>query len=109
MFWLNNLKASTAMNAKISVFLICIEAIVFLLSYNLHDCTFKALGKFKSCPQNIMTCNGEVPSTVPTENKFLCTFDKTEFACVEISQGEVGNKLVSDYLIKIKALKRRWG
>ena len=29
------------MNAKISVFLICVEAIIYLLLYNLHDCTFK--------------------------------------------------------------------
>ena len=28
------------MNAKISVFAICVEAIVHLLVYNLHDCTF---------------------------------------------------------------------
>ena len=28
------------MNAKISVFLICVEAIIYLLSYNLRDCTF---------------------------------------------------------------------
>ena len=29
------------MNAKISVFVISIEAIIYLLLYNLHDCTFK--------------------------------------------------------------------
>ena len=28
------------MNAKISVLLICVEAIVYLLLYNLRDCTF---------------------------------------------------------------------
>ena len=27
------------MNAKISVFVVCVEAIMYLL-YNLHDCTF---------------------------------------------------------------------
>ena len=37
---LNNLKTRTAMNAKISVFVICIEAIIYLLLYNLHECTF---------------------------------------------------------------------
>ena len=30
------------MNAKISVFAICVEAIIYLLLYNLHDCTFKS-------------------------------------------------------------------
>ena len=29
------------MNAKILVFVICIETIIYLLLYNLHDCTFK--------------------------------------------------------------------
>ena len=28
------------MNAKISGFVICFEAIIYLLLYNLHDCTF---------------------------------------------------------------------
>ena len=30
------------MNAKISEFAICVEAIIYLLLYNLHDCTFKS-------------------------------------------------------------------
>ena len=29
------------MNAEISLFVICVEAIIYLLLYNLHDCTFK--------------------------------------------------------------------
>ena len=29
------------MNAKISGFAICVEAIIYLLLYNLLDCTFK--------------------------------------------------------------------
>ena len=37
---LNNLKNRTAMNEKMSVF-IYVEAIMHLLLYNLHDCTFK--------------------------------------------------------------------
>ena len=28
------------MNAKISVFVICVEAIIYLLLHNLRDCTF---------------------------------------------------------------------
>ena len=28
------------MNAKISVFVICAEAIIYLLLYNMYDCTF---------------------------------------------------------------------
>ena len=38
---LNNLKTRIAMNAKISVFVVCIETIICLLLYNLDDCTFK--------------------------------------------------------------------
>ena len=38
---LSNLKNRTAMNVKVSVFVICVEAIIYLLLYNLHDCTFK--------------------------------------------------------------------
>ena len=40
-FRLNNLNPKTAMNAKISVLLICLEAVIYLLLYNLHDYTFK--------------------------------------------------------------------
>ena len=29
------------MNAQISVFVICVEAIIYFLLYNLRDCTFK--------------------------------------------------------------------
>ena len=29
------------MNAKTSVFVLCVEVIIYLLLYNLHDCTFK--------------------------------------------------------------------
>ena len=29
------------MNAKMSVLVICVEAIMYLLLYNLHDCTFQ--------------------------------------------------------------------
>ena len=29
------------MNAKISVFVTCVEAIIYLLLYDLHDCSFK--------------------------------------------------------------------
>ena len=34
------LKTETAMIAKFSVFVICVEAIVYLLLHDLHDCTF---------------------------------------------------------------------
>ena len=35
------MKTKSAMNAKISVFAICIESIIYLWLHNLHDCVFK--------------------------------------------------------------------
>ena len=40
---LYNLKTRTAMNAEISVFVILVEAIIYLLLYNIHGCTFKKI------------------------------------------------------------------
>ena len=36
------------MNAKISVFVICVEAIIYLLLCNLHDCTFNNVARLKA-------------------------------------------------------------
>ena len=36
---LNKLKNRTAINGKISVFIACVEAIIYLLAYDLHDFT----------------------------------------------------------------------
>ena len=36
------------MIAKISVFVICVEAIIYLLLYDLNDCTFKRTFNFGS-------------------------------------------------------------
>ena len=40
MFQLINLKTRTTVNAKISVLVICVEAILYLLLYHLRDCAF---------------------------------------------------------------------
>ena len=40
---LNNLKTRTAMNVKISKFVICVKGIIHLLLYNLHDCVSKVV------------------------------------------------------------------
>ena len=42
---LNNLTIATAVNTKISVFAIRVEAAIYLLLYNLHDCTFNKRAK----------------------------------------------------------------
>ena len=43
------------MDAKVSAFVICVEAITFSLLYNLHDYTFKHLGKLNPYFRNIYT------------------------------------------------------
>ena len=50
--WLNNLKTRTAMNAKISVLVTCVKAIIYLLLHNLHDCTFKMW--FSTCNKKLI-------------------------------------------------------
>ena len=57
---LNNLKTRAAMNAKISMFVICVQVITYLLIYNLHDCTFNCFYFVKN-DLNIRHC-------------FLCCF-----------------------------------
>ena len=52
-----NLKTRTAMNAKMSVAVTCVEAMICLLLYNLHDCTFKYCIKILLCVQNL-ACRG---------------------------------------------------
>ena len=37
---LSNLKTRTVLNAKISMFVTCVEAAIYVLLYNVHDCTF---------------------------------------------------------------------
>ena len=56
------LKTRTATNAKISVLVTCIEAIIYLLLYTLHDCPFKnkiftQFQNFKHV-KNVQTFNG---------------------------------------------------
>ena len=40
---LNDVQTRTAVNAKISVFVLFVEAIIYLLLFDLHDCTFKRI------------------------------------------------------------------
>ena len=37
----SNLKTRTGIKAKVSVRDVCVEAIMYLLLYNWHDCTFE--------------------------------------------------------------------
>ena len=44
--WVNNLKTRTATGARISVFVICVEAIINMLIYDVHDYTFNLPDSF---------------------------------------------------------------
>ena len=49
---LNILKTRTVMNAKVSVFVICVKAIIYLLMYNSYGCSFKFFSITRSsCPE----------------------------------------------------------
>ena len=43
----NNLKTKKSMNMQTSVFVICVEGIMYLLLYSLIDCTFKISSIFE--------------------------------------------------------------
>ena len=83
---LNNLKTTTAINAKISVFVICVEETIYLLLYNLHDNTFKYCLKLlfsqKSCqifdsPSNIYLLKVNIGNTSKTSEIFSKLIIKT--------------------------------
>ena len=56
------------MNAKVSVFAICVKANIYLLLYHLHDCTFKQLTK--SCSTSIIENNNTLASPIEFVNVF---------------------------------------
>ena len=53
------------MNAKIPVFVICIEAITYLLLYNLHDSTFNCV---KEISRRFDLANGKYLSNMKNRN-----------------------------------------
>ena len=60
--WLNNLKTRTAMNTKISVFVICVKAIIYLLLYDLHDCTFELCYVYVNFKRTNQSCSSSIIS-----------------------------------------------
>ena len=81
---LNNFKIKTAMNAKVLVFVICVEAIIYLLLYNLHDCTFnlamrssvdtiKCLVQVcKNCGKNVIIISCLFKTSTTSSERFMC-------------------------------------
>ena len=65
------------MNAKISMFFICIEAIVYLLLYNLHDCTFNFIKFETRFNQAIHTVNRLFTLTLMIKRQKLRNYHST--------------------------------
>ena len=62
------------MNANISVFVICVEAIMYLLLHNLHDCTFNRTILnilSNSIPHEIIVCDDKDPPWFTNRRKTL--------------------------------------
>ena len=87
------------MNVKIPVFVICVEAIIYLLLYNLHDCTFKfcichklktivpASAKiFITTLAVILTLNKEILKNISQEQQIVHNIAKTLNKCLRICQ-----------------------
>ena len=62
------------MNVKDSVFVICVEAIIFLLLYNLHECAFKT---FKTGERTFNKVSKMVIKEVLTEHMWQTELLKT--------------------------------
>ena len=78
------------MNAEISVFIICVAAVMYLLLYNLHDCTFNSASKLLlNCTQTIHS----FPICVITDLAYLFFTDKPTHS--SSSSSFVPNKLVA--------------
>ena len=58
------------MNVKISVFVICVEAIVYLLLYNLNDSNFKLIRSLLSSSILAAMSRTIEKSDVPSANNF---------------------------------------
>ena len=50
---LNNVKTKRSVNAKISVSVVCVEAVIYLLLYNLHEYTFNGSSMLGNSPKTI--------------------------------------------------------
>ena len=59
------------MNAKTSMFVICVEAIIYLLLCNLHDCTFKTLKQHYIFPASIKTFSKFKAKTMESSINFV--------------------------------------
>ena len=59
------------MNAKISVLVICVEAIIYLSLYNFNDCTFNLPRLEIPCTKIIFTCSKSIIQALEKGMKYI--------------------------------------
>ena len=67
---LSNIKTRTTINAKISVFVIWVEAIIYFLLYNLHDCTLLVF--YEILLLNLINLPLDLSSNCLTQKQLSC-------------------------------------
>ena len=99
---LNNLKTKTAIDAKILVFVICVEAIIYLLLYNLHDCNFEFRGWCNLCRLSRAAISDSPYTLLSFHKTFIvlfCRIKLIRFDTVVIRLYKVSLSLVTHLLI----------
>ena len=79
------------MNAKISMFVICIEAIIYLLLHNFHGCTFK-INKKDTCIKELEKHLTSIAKW-SIETNLVFNTGKTKFMLVSSKQLSARHKL----------------
>ena len=81
--WLNNSKTRTAMNVKISLFVICVETITYSLLHNLHDCTFHVtLGECNVTEGSFFLCGRTDPCNLSSIQLARQLMELNSFICL---------------------------
>ena len=96
---LNNLKTRTAMNGKISVFVICVKVIIYLLIYHLHDCTCTLKFYLKSHPTTFLKLSSTELLLILVFTVFLV--DSLHSSNIDFIMFSVSHKLLQNLQQKI--------
>ena len=69
------------MNVKTSVFVICVKTIIYLLLYNLHDCTFNVIEEYHIKKQLtlVITTYTDTYITVNNMHRYFFTLSKFKY------------------------------
>ena len=85
------------MNSKISVFVVCVEAIIYLLLYILHDCTFnpfliKQNDSYTLCAL-LQLCDILIQAEGLLVNRIVSNI-KIKFVLLKTSRDEVSDSII---------------